>query len=63
MAIFPAWFLLGRVVFAVTYVLGGLIKMQFIRSWGIAINYGAVFLLVEACFCDKGYMIPMIFGN
>ena len=63
MAIFGAWFLLGRVVFAVTYFVGGLLNMQILRSWGTAINYGAVLLLVEACCCQQGFFLPFIFRN
>ena len=45
---FVVWFLIGRVLFSVTYLLGAMVNMQFLRSWGMALGFHVIFVLVEA---------------
>ena len=62
LAAFAGWFLVGRVVFSVGYFLGGLLKMEFMRSPGMACNFILVYLLIEAIYIPGGPLIPFLLG-
>ena len=61
-AAIAGWFLVGRVVFSVGYFLGGLLKMEFMRSPGMACNFILVYLLIEAIYIPGGPLIPFLLG-
>ena len=44
--IIASWFVLGRLLFGVTYLIGGLIGLPTLRTVGFALNLMAQFLLI-----------------
>ena len=60
---FVVWYLIGRVLFSVTYLLGAMVNMQFLRSWGMALGFHVIFVLVEAVAFKGRFIIPLIYGQ
>ena len=60
---FVVWFMIGRVLFSVMYLLGAMVDMQFLRGWGMALGFGVIFVLVDAVTFNGKYMIPLVFGT
>lgn len=61
--VFASWFIIGRVIFSVGYLIGSSLGVPIMRAFGFSLNLMTNVLLIELAFCNQTYLTTFFFGK